>query len=126
MFSQRESKRQEAAKLFRRIMEDAQSFRHAFVGVHQYRQEIAEQTAQRNEIQRQIHSLSMLRSIDGGVGSDPSLENHHNHANQELHRLKDHYAGAFGELRRYETILNADVLSLGISRAKRVAGRLET
>ncbi len=103
-FAKHQSIRQEAAQLFRRIMEDSQKFRHAFMAVCRYQFNQLSADVRLSRIK--THRPSKLFSSP----PDPTLEA----AKERLELADEQYAIALRELREIESILNADILSLGL------------
>ena len=104
-FARRESLRQESSKLFRQIMEDAQNYRHAFLDMYGSRFNFKS-------------AMAAAEKWSGIVTADASLaagiESQLKESKADLQRVEDRLATAFRDVRAIESLLNADVLSLGL------------
>ena len=108
-----ENKRREAAELFRRIMENAQNYRHSFLDQHRFR---TRNLTYADKLNKLLAIIRETASADDAEGKRIHAETNalYQHGASDQQAIQDEYTRAFQETRAIESLLNADKLSLGL------------
>lgn len=112
-FARHESMRTEASVVFRRIMENVQNYRHAFLNQHRFRSQIEKSQETLNQLLDTIKVTAEAMDAQG-ESLHAQARALYDHGTADLREIEGRFAQAFNETRSLESLLNADKLSLGL------------
>jgi hypothetical protein len=112
-FTRHESTRQEASRVFRQVMVDAQNYRHAFLDQHRFHTNIACYPDKLNQLREAVAKTVNATDSEGRT-IHANAKASYDYSVGDLAQLQERFHRAFRETRSLEAALNADVLSLGL------------
>jgi len=111
--ARQDARRTEATSVFRRIMEDAQNYRHAFSDLFWLESEAREKTDKKEALEYQL-SLSRVFVKNLATSYTEEEQNKIDSLSADLQRVKSKHAKALNDTRALDTLLNTDRMSLGL------------
>lgn len=112
-FARHESRRTGAAGVFRRVMENSQNYRHAFLNQHRFRSQMESKGVMLNKL---LETIEKTAPATDSVGRSihAQVQALYQQGVSDVQQIEGRFAQAFNETRSMESLLNADKLSLGL------------